>query len=388
MPQNWWLRSLMGRLLLLSAVWIATAAAFTLQLALGREIEWQVAVALAILDWGPWIVLSPLVLWFARRVRIDGRNWRKTVPIHLGVALLVVIVLEFSANLAMTRGWIPLPMGGPFREGREHRIVEGNVNDREQTPARVVRVQPRFIRARLTVPIYLLLVAAAHAVAFHQHSLERERRALSAEARLVEARLMALQTQMQPHFLFNTLNTISSLIYEQPKEADEMLCALSELLRSVLAASGRREITLLEELGFIDRYLSIQRIRFADRLEIKREIAFGLEHAAVPTLILQPLIENAVIHGITPQSRSGSVTLKIVEEAGRLIMSVSDTGQGGSTLREHADGTLAAQENVGLGNTRARLAALYGDDAHLVLSRAAEGGVLARIDIPLRRLTA
>lgn len=396
---SWWLRSATGRWLLLTLLWVAVAGVFTVQQAIGRELDWRMVAGFALLDWGPWIVLSPIVLWLAERVQIDGRNWRRTVPVHVLAAVATALVLEVTTGLFMGV-FLPRPPDGP-RLMLEPRVRLLAPRAAPQPPADLPPPQAgqnppagpgpqrlRFVRARLTVPIYFLLVAAAHAVAYHRRSLERERRALTAEARLAEARLMALQTQIQPHFLFNTLNAISSLILTAPQAADEMLCALSELLRSVLAASTRREVPLAEELGFTDRYLAIQQIRFADRLEVRREIEPGLDAAAVPTLILQPLAENAVIHGITPGSKRGFVKVSVRRAGDRLVLSVADSGHGGALLPRAADGTLAVRENIGLANVRARLEALHGSSAHLTLAPVSEGGVCATIELPLRFLPA
>jgi LytS/YehU family sensor histidine kinase len=220
-------------------------------------------------------------------------------------------------------------------------------------------------RARVAVPVYWMLVAAAHALAHQRRSLERERRALQAEAGLTEARLAALQAQLNPHFLFNTLNTIAHFVYADPAAAEETISALSELLRSALNAQQRREVALAEEVGFVKRYCEIQKARFADRLEVRFEISPDTLGAAVPSLLLLPLVENAIIHGA------------------RLAIEVADTGGAGGPAAGKAGVGLAFREGVGLANTRARLAALYGERHAFVLERAAEGGVSARIEIPL-----
>lgn len=395
---GWWLRSATGRWLLLALLWMAIAGVFAVQQAIGRELDWRIVAGFALLDWGPWIVLSPIVLWLAERVQIDGRNWRRTVPVHVLAAVATALVLEVTTGLFMGV-FLPRPPDGPrlMLEPRVRLLAPRPAlqppadlppQAGQNPPAGPGPQRLRFVRARLSVPIYFLLVAAAHAIAYHRRSLERERRALTAEARLAEARLLALQTQIQPHFLFNTLNAISSLIFTAPRAADEMLCSLSELLRSVLAASTRREVSLAEELGFTDRYLSIQQIRFADRLEVQRDIEAGLESAAVPTLILQPLAENAVIHGITPGSKRGVVKVRVRRAGDRLVLSVADSGHGGAPLPQAADGALVVRENIGLANVRARLEALHGSAAHLTLASAPEGGVGATIELPLRFLPA
>jgi hypothetical protein len=201
------LRSATGRWLLLTLLWMAIAGVFAVQQAIGRELDWRIVAGFALLDWGPWIVLSPIVLWLAERVQIDGRNWRRTVPVHLLAALATALIFEVTTGLFMGV-FLPRPPEGPrpFMEPRVRFVSPGAaVGPRADAPPQGFQnppggqgpQRPRFVRARLTVPIYFLLVAAAHAIAYHRHSLERERRALTAEARLAEARLMALQTQIQ-----------------------------------------------------------------------------------------------------------------------------------------------------------------------------------------------
>jgi len=164
--------------------------------------------------------------------------------------------------------------------------------------------------------------------------------------------------------------------------ADEMICALSELLRGVLDVSERKEVMLREELEFIDRYLAIQRMRFADRLESRTEIQPGVENALLPTLILQPLVENAVVHGIAAQAEKGVVTLRAERVGDRLVLTVSDTGRSADKAIQRPDGTLVFNEGIGLSNTRARLLALYGHDVHLSLKTSPNGGVIARLELP------
>ncbi|MCS6242734.1 MAG: histidine kinase [Opitutus sp.] len=243
--------------------------------------------------------------------------------------------------------------------------------------------------ARFAFPIYAVLIAASHALAYHEKSMERERRALLAEARAAESRLMALQMQLNPHFLFNSLNAVSSLIHENPRQADAMLCSVCDLLRSVLDSGERREVTLAEELALVERYLDIQRIRFADRLTLKLEINPDTLTAAVPTLLLQPLVENAIVHGIAPHTRPGLVTLRARLHGHRLHLEVADDGPGAQT-QHHLDprptpsaSSVASSGSIGLNNTRNRLAALYGDD-HSFSLKTGPGGALATVELPLR----
>jgi len=245
-----------------------------------------------------------------------------------------------------------------------------------------------FDRARFAVPIYWMLVAGAHAVAQQRRSVERERRALRAEALLAEARLMALQAQLNPHFLFNTLNTITQLVYDNPEAAEEMITSLSELLRAVLATQHRREVTLDEEIELLERYCAIQKVRFADRLSIEYDIEPSAANVAVPTLLLQPLAENAIKHGITPDRAPGRVCIRAhTKKQNTLCIEIADTGGRPEGAPDEAGKNLEFHEGVGLANTRARLETLYPGRHVFALERAAEGGVLVRIEIPLRRIS-
>jgi len=183
--------------------------------------------------------------------------------------------------------------------------------------------------------------------------------------------------QLNPHFLFNTLNSIASLVHEQPR-AEEMIEALSDLLRLALDASARQEVTLREELHFLDRYLLIEQIRFGERLRVEKQIDVSALDALVPILILQPLVENAVKHGIESQLAPGVIRVT-AERAGKaLILLVKDEGRG----RAASQGPL--REGVGLSNTRSRLKELYGGRASLVLKPGAAGGFAAEVQLPWR----
>ena len=363
---------------LLSVFWLLVSAFFALQVSAVGLLPWSAAITLALLDWGPWIVFGPLVLWLARRLPIGPKTWRWSLPAHLLCCILVVALMELAMSALSLRKDILVPP--PDRQ-------------RETTPANPgppwVRDKARFAwmrildRARVAVPVYWMLVAGAHALAHQRRSLERERRALQAEAGLTEARLAALQAQLNPHFLFNTLNTIAHFVYANPAAAEETISALSDLLRSALNAQQRREVALVEEVGFVKRYCEIQKARFADRLEVRFEIAPDALGAAVPSLLLLPLVENAIIHGVAPGPAPGAVHIRARRKGGRLAIEVADTGGAGGPAPGKTGDKLIFHEGVGLANTRARLAALYGDRHAFTIERAPEGGVCARIEIPL-----
>jgi hypothetical protein len=235
------------------------------------------------------------------------------------------------------------------------------------------------LRARFHVPVYWVIVCLAHALAHHRRSEERQRRAVQLEARLSEARLQALQMQLQPHFLFNTLNAIATLVHKDPRAADEMITNLGELLRAALDGSAQQEVPLRRELDFLTRYLDIQQARFGDRLRVEQELDAAALDARVPTLILQPLVENAIRHGIEPRAQAGVVGISARCEGGKLRLAVRDSGAGLGAAKLTSE-----REGIGLANTRARLEALYGAEARLLLRNGAEGGFSVELEIPFR----
>jgi len=221
-------------------------------------------------------------------------------------------------------------------------------------------------------------VSVSHAFGYYRQYQERALRATELEKRLTQARLQALQMQLNPHFLFNTLNAISSLMHRDVKAADRMLARLAELLRYALESTESQEVTLQKELAFLRRYLEIEQTRFGARLQVREEVAEGLLEALVPNLILQPLVENAIKHGIERRTRDGVIVLRAVEEDGKVVLEVSDNGPG---LKPEGSG----RKGIGLANTRARLEQLYGVDHAFELVNAEAGGLTVRVRIPFRR---
>jgi LytS/YehU family sensor histidine kinase len=214
------------------------------------------------------------------------------------------------------------------------------------------------------------------ALTFYRRSEERERQALGLEARLADAKLEALRMQLHPHFLFNTLNAISTLVHKDPNAADEMIGNLSELLRATLD-TAEQEIALRQELAFLDRYLEIQQVRFGERLRIEREVDAAALDAHVPTLILQPLAENAIRHGIEPDPAPGVVSIRARRNGDRLILTVANNGAAAKMPAKSESG-------IGLTNTQARLQQLYGANCRLTFNSGAEGGFRVEIEIPFR----
>jgi len=205
-------------------------------------------------------------------------------------------------------------------------------------------------------------------------------RALELEKRLAQAKLQALQMQLNPHFLFNTLHSISSLMHKDVEAADTMITRLGDLLRAALAGAETQEVPLREELTLLELYLAVEQVRFGSRLSVKIDVAPDALEAQVPNLILQPLVENAIRHGIEPRARPGRIELRARRENGALTVVVSDDGAG-------LIGNAQIKEGIGLSNTRARLRELYGANHRFELLRSEQGGVRVEINLPFHSLT-
>jgi len=226
---------------------------------------------------------------------------------------------------------------------------------------------------------YGLLLCLAHGGLFYGRYRERERQAVLLENRLNEARLHTLQAQLQPHFLFNALNGIATLVRRDPAAAEEMITSLSDLLRLALGQSRQQEIPLAQELDFLNRYLEIQQMRFQDRLSVGRDIEPAALACAVPALLLQPLVENAIRHGLEPSGEPGMVSLRAARHGDRLVLTVEDNGVG---LGQGGVGGTG----VGLTNVRERLAALYPGGHEFAIGDRPGGGVTVRISLPWHRI--
>ena len=222
----------------------------------------------------------------------------------------------------------------------------------------------------------LLALAVIGALALGMLMYERTLRMARLRTRLMEAELRGLKTQLQPHFLFNALNTLAELVHEDPHLADRMITRISDLLRVMVEEAGAQEVTLRQELEFLDAYLEIERLRFRDRLVVDMDVAPDTLDAVVPTLILQPIVENAIRHGTALLSSMGQITILARRRHGSLELAVRDNGRG---LQRGG-----ARERVGVGNTRARLRQLYGDAFRFELRNHEAGGVEATIVIPFR----
>jgi LytS/YehU family sensor histidine kinase len=224
---------------------------------------------------------------------------------------------------------------------------------------------------------YVAILGVVHAFEYYRVYRDRELRATQLEAQLANAQLEALKMQLHPHFLFNTLNAISTLIHKDPDAADRMVARLSELLRHVLDGGAVQEVPLEDELSFLRKYLEIERVRFGERLDVQFGVEPNTLGAAVPSLILQPLVENAIQHALAPTATRCTIEINAKRVDGVLALDVVDSGAGISP-----GDTVVPREGVGLTNTRARLRQLHGDRQQFELRRSAAGGLIAHIEIP------
>jgi len=240
------------------------------------------------------------------------------------------------------------------------------------------RYESRLISNVLNIFAYGSLAGLAHAVHFYRRSRERDRRAVLLESHLTKARLSALQAQLQPHFLFNALNAVATLLRRDARAAQEALTSFSELLRLALSQSDKPEVPLSEDLLFLDRYVEIQQTRLGERFRFEQEVEPSTLDCLVPAVLLQPLVENALRHGIEQSSNPGLVRVVVKKLERRLVLSVEDNGVGlGGTGNPPGTG-------IGLSNLRARLEALYGVEQMVELVGRPEGGVAVRVEIPFR----
>ena len=299
-----------------------------------------------------WALLTPMVMWTARRFPVRGQRRVRNVAVQL-VAMHTFVVLHV-AMFTLTA----LAFGGTPTSSSIPRLFSGYL----------------LSWFAVDVIVFCSLVAIHHAVIYYRVSQDRALRSSQLEARLAQSQLQMLRMQLQPHFLFNTLNSISTLMHRDVKRADSMVVALSDLLRMSLRSTGRQEVPLQEELEFLQRYLEIMTLRFGDRLTIEVQAEPEVLDARVPSLVLQPLVENAIRHGFQDARRRGHVAVDIVRQGHLLRCSVSDDGCG---LPDDA-----FREGVGLSATRARLRHLYGDDHQFELRNRPEGGARATLAIP------
>ncbi|HYP07785.1 MAG TPA: histidine kinase [Bryobacteraceae bacterium] len=299
---------------------------------------------------GSWMaaLLYPLVARFARRFPLSAHKWYQRIPLHAS-AVLVYSAAHTSLLWASRSVLYPLLGLGAYDYGR---------------------MSVRYpMELSIDVITYALMVSIVHL-------LDRHVRAAQLEAQLSQAELENLRLQLQPHFLFNALNAISSLMYEHPRKADAMIARLSNLLRATLSASHRQVVPLAEELELLDLYLEVMRLRFEDQLQVQLRVQPEVRDALVPHLVLQPLVENSIRHGEDPQSRTVTVQISAERLNGSTQLRVRDWGPGAAEA--------GIRKGTGLANTSERLQQLYGSEHRLDFENCTDGGLLVTVAFPYR----
>ncbi len=342
---------------------------YLLQAGQGPAGIWSHALVLQLNYCLIWAVVTLAVLRLGRRFPLvtpaepEGGTRRPalwlSIPIHLIASVACALIVQGAHALVLPLfypRWFPRTSGASLA-----RSLMGTVD--------------------YGVILYWVVLLMGQSFDYLRRSDEARVRQAELQEQLAEAQLRALRMQMHPHFLFNALNSVAALISEDPRGAEHMLVRLGELLRIYLRSGETQEISLAQEIDFLRRYLEIQKLRFEERLDVRIRVELGAETAVVPSLILQPLVENAIVHGIAHRERDGTIEIEAAVRDAELSMRVSDNG---SDAPEPAPPALSA-EGTGLGNTRRRLERLYGSRHDFSVRAQESGGVCASIRIPLKR---
>jgi signal transduction histidine kinase len=329
---------------------------------LGRKIDWAWSAYYQFVFWYLWAALVPLIVWFARRFDADKILSPRTALALLAFGLFIATAQAAIENLIALAG-----------EHLRHVSAADIARQTQQLRRSIfLEIFPNYI-------IYLTIVAAHYGYDYYRRYRDRQLRSVELEVRLTRAELQSLKMQLHPHFLFNTLNAISVLMMRDTETANRMLLGLSDLLRLTLDEAGAQEVSLKHELEILNLYLAIEKMRFQDRLEIGTEIQPQTLDAVVPNLILQPLVENAIRHGVARKTGVGRIDIRAKREGTNLCLEVQDNGPG---LR----GLNPSNTGIGLANSRARLQRLYGSNYRLEITNSDSGGVLSSVVIPFRLL--
>jgi two-component system LytT family sensor kinase len=340
-------------------LWSGLVILFSFTAAVVNSEPWSVSLAHTCSFWLLWFFFLPLIVWLSLRFPLERPNVLLQAGFHLVACALVVIISQ-----AAYRTFLPLPPPPPAMASASQNFPRANIS-------------PGF-RAGPDIVIYLLIMSGCVAFAHFRKSQEKERRAGELEAHLAQAKLQALRMQINPHFLFNTLNAISTLVHTSPHTADEMITDLGELFRFSLESSNDQEIPLSRELELLRRYLAIEQRRFGQRLEIEQNADPEIHDALVPPLILQPIVENAIRHGIETQAGLGRIAISARRNGNQVKLSVSDNGKKpfDASIKEDK------RQGIGLANTRARLQQLYGKEQSFSIFNGDLGGWTVEIKIP------
>jgi signal transduction histidine kinase len=327
----------------------------------GEPLPWTKALLLQMPQAYMWALATPVIVWLGRRFPLALGRWVGSAAIHLTICLVWVFVIDltFAFHVANV---LPPANPRPLLAQAGRFFVVWVLSDGM---------------------LYWTILSVSYAVDHYRRFRERELAAAQLETQLAQADLQALKMQLHPHFLFNALHTIGSLVRTGDRDtAVRVVAGLGDLLRRMLEGAAQQEVPLKQELAFIRGYLDIEQVRFRDRLVVTLEVEPGVLDAKVPYLILQPLVENALRHGIAPHRSAGHLTVLGRRSGERLELVVRDDGPGVGPGANGEEGP--ARPGIGLSNTRARLTRLYGDDYALEVGNVPGGGVEARVALPFR----
>lgn len=306
-----------------------------------------------------WAALTPLTLWLARRFPFERGQLGRSLTTHVFASLIIGFLTRAFRDLIFV-----------------YLVLDPNPG---------ISISKLFFNGYLFFDygsmIYWLILLVSFAFNYHRRYREGEVKASRLEAQLAHAQLEALKMQLHPHFLFNTLHSISALVHKDPNAADKMIARLGDFLRLTLDSAGAQEVSLQQELEFLKSYLDIERIRFKDRLTVHMEIEQQVLNARLPNLILQPIVENAIRHGISPRTEPGHIEIEARRFNGTLQVQVTDNGPG---LSSNGNTGRILKEGVGLSNTQARLQQLYGMQQRLDLANTTKGGLTVTLEIPFK----
>ena len=315
------------------------------------NIDWPKALRFGMPDAAIWALLTPFVVFMGRRFAISATNYVRRVGFHVLCAVTLAVLhaaLDTALNIGAGRN--PSTAWPLF----QHLISHG---------------------MHWNIVIYLAIVGVVHV-------RDAERRTMELRARLSEARLDALRMQLRPHFLFNTLHTVSGLMGNDAVRGRRVISRLGDLLRAALRPREREEIALSEELDLVRAYLDIEQARFGERLQVDMEVEDDALSCTVPALVMQPLVENAVRHGVEPRAEGGVVTLRARVRGDQLEITLTDNGPG---MKQAPQDIHRAESGIGLSNTRARLRELYPDRHEFDISAPVAGGTQVKVVIPAQR---
>jgi two-component system LytT family sensor kinase len=361
---HWWDKS-WARLALIWGAWTFVGLVFTSQFYFSAyrsdmPVEWSYAIYLQMTWAYLWALVTPVILWIAGRFPLERQHWGKNLGVHLLASLLLSTFVTWSGHLLLYLNY-GYRAGLPYRMDRALRFVIQNFSE--------------------GIGIYLLIAIITYAVSYYNRYRKGELRAMQLEAQLSQAQLQALKMQLQPHFLFNTLHSISALLSRDTDRARTMITRLGDFLRLTLENSGSQEVTLQQEIEFLKCYLEIERIRFQDRLTTSVDVDPAALESKVPNLILQPIVENAIRHGIAPRSTPGLINIQAKQEEGLLRIEVRDNGPGLPVNRKDEN---LFNKGVGLANTQTRLERLYGASHRFELINDPGGGLVVTLEIPTK----